>query len=68
MTSTARPADSFRYTRDGETFTVSPSGGVTYLSAEGVTLARVSGPLPADVVASTVVELAFAGWTPTEGN
>ena len=58
----------YTYTRSGELFSVGTDSGVRYESApvNGVrqTLAAIAGPMPADVVASTVVELAFVGWTP----
>jgi hypothetical protein len=69
------------YARDGERFAIGTESGVLYESAEAAAvewnpalagtrarrvLAHISGPLPAEVVASTVIELALAGWTPAE--
>jgi hypothetical protein len=59
----------YEYERDGERFAIGADSGVLYESAADESgarrvLAQISGPMPADVVASTVIELALAGWTP----
>jgi len=51
----------YRYTRDGEIFTVGPDG-LTLIDANGkIVIDRVT-PLPADVVVTTVLDLTLAGW------
>lgn len=51
----------YRYTRNGETFTVG-TDGLTLTDADGDTLIDRITPLPADVVAATVIDLVLAGW------
>jgi hypothetical protein len=63
--------DAYEYERDGERFAIGCESGVLYEGAsDGLgtrpVLARISGPMPADVVASTVIELALAGWVPVQ--
>lgn len=53
----------YRYTRNGETFTIG-TDGLTITDADGdIMLDRVT-PVPADVIASTVIDLTLAGWVP----
>lgn len=55
----------YRYTRNGETFTIG-TDGLTIIDADGdITLDRVTA-VPADVVASAVINLTLAGWKVAE--
>lgn len=53
----------YAFTRDGERFVIGPAG-LRYTRADGSTALARDQPIPADIIAATVIDLHLAGWTP----